>query len=379
MSAGEGVMRRGSPLAMLAMLMAVWVGGRALTWENPFPLVLPDIIGEDLLFAEAKTGRLRLLPGEQQGPSDAAPASADPAEPARYSAVLGGFSNAPNGETADAVLDNALGHQLLWLRAIGAKLPVGTAGGAALHALQTSQRIAGVTPLSPPVEQPVSPDRWSVDAWAFWRQGSNAAPISQGRVPIYGASQVGANLQYRFAPASSRDPRLYLRAYRALISGGETELAAGVSARPIGAVPVRVAAELRAVQNDFGTEARPAIIAVTELPPQGLPAAFRLEAYGGAGYVGGKDATPFADGQVALTRELASFDGPSDTRARLSLGAGAWGGAQKDASRVDVGPTMRVDLKLGEVPARISVDWREQVGGDAAPRSGVAATLSTRF
>ena len=64
---------------------------------------------------------------------------------------------------------------------------------------------------------------------------------------------------------------------------------------------------------------------------------------------------------------------------RLSLGAGSWGGIQRDASRLDVGPTLRLDLTVGEVPARVSVDWRERVAGDAAPESGVAATLSTRF
>jgi hypothetical protein len=40
---------------------------------------------------------------------------------------------------------------------------------------------------------------------------------------------------------------------------------------------------------------------------------------------------------------------------------------------------MRVDLTIGEVPARISLDWRERVAGDAAPDSGIAATISTRF
>jgi hypothetical protein len=64
---------------------------------------------------------------------------------------------------------------------------------------------------------------------------------------------------------------------------------------------------------------------------------------------------------------------------RLSFGGAAWGGAQKDASRFDIGPTLRLDLSVGEVPARISVDWRERVAGDAAPESGVAATVSTRF
>jgi hypothetical protein len=93
--------------------------------------------------------------------------------------------------------------------------------------------------------------RWSVDAWAFWRQGSDAAPISLGRVPIYGASQAGAVLQYRLAPGSRRDPRAYARAYRALVRRGESELAVGASARPLGRVPLRAAAEVRYTDGAF--------------------------------------------------------------------------------------------------------------------------------
>ena len=104
-----------------------------------------------------------------------------------------------------------------------------------------------------------------------------------------------------------------------------------------------------------------------------------LEAYGGAGFVGGRDATLFADGQAIVAREVVGFDGPANSRTRISLGAGAWGGAQKDAQRVDVGPTIWLDTTIGNVPARLSIDWRERVGGDAAPDSGIAATLSTRF
>ena len=380
MRAGSAGMRRGSPLAMLAVIMAAWIGGRALTWENPFAFDPGDLIATETLFAENERTHSRQTTANL-GEIDVDPfyqAAAPSLQTERM--IRAGVSlatlDAHGFSSEDRAAETAFGHQLLWLRALGTKLPP---EGAPVHALQTPRRIEGVTPISPPVEEPVSPDRWSVDAWAFWRQGSNGAPISQGRVPVYGASQAGAKLEYRAAPSSRNDPRLYLRAYRALVSGGETEVAAGASARPFGAVPVRIAAELRATENRFGTELRPAIVAVSELPAHGLPAGFRLEAYGGAGYVGGDDATLFADGQMSVTRELAQFEGPAESRARLSLGAGAWGGAQEDASRVDVGPTMRVDLRIGEVPARISVDWRERVGGDAAPDSGIAATLSTRF
>ncbi|MBV7264954.1 hypothetical protein [Erythrobacter ani] len=373
--------RRGSPLAMLLLLFAVWAGGRALTWENPFALELPNFISGGGIFADAdRLGATQARSDENPAVSDErASASEKVIAPNRYASVLSGYAGFANEIALANGYQAAAGHQMMWLSALGTSFAPAVQNRAMMHALQASQQLTGVTPLSPPFEEPAQQDRWSVDAWAFWREGSNATLISQGRVPIYGASQLGSNLQYRILPSSLRDPRLYLRAYRALVSGGETEVAGGVSARPVARIPVRLAAEIRFTENRFGSEVRPAVIAISELPPQSLPADFTLEAYGGAGYVGGKSATAFADGQAAVTREFANFAGPLDTRARLSAGAGAWGGAQEDASRVDVGPTVRLDMTLGQVPARLSVDWREQVGGDAAPRSGVAATLSTRF
>lgn len=221
--------------------------------------------------------------------------------------------------------------------------------------------------------------RWSIDAWGFYREGSDAAPVSQGRVPIYGASQIGAIAQYRVRPSSRHDPRLYLRGYRAMIARGESEGALGGSLRPIPRLPLRAFAELRYTDTALGAELRPSAFLVTELPPQSLPADFSLEAYGQAGWVGGRAATPFADGQVSLVRELVRFAAPGGAPVRVSAGAGGWGGAQQDAQRLDIGPTIRVEWTMGRVPARLGIDWRQRVAGDAAPQDGLAATLSTSF
>ncbi len=386
--------RRGGPLAMLAVLAIAWIGGRALLWESPFaanPLGLPDPM-EFLAEAEAKP----------QSEDSGSPAGAQKSEAgdhsaqiARYLSVGHGGVLAPVGSGGSDTIDRespfavhpqvAAGHQLLWLAALGyMPMPRAVEEAARTNGTQFAST-ASTQENPPPFGAPVFAggeqkfDSWSLDAWAFWREGSNAAPISQGRVPIYGASQVGAALRYRFAPRTGLDPMLYTRAYRALVSNGETEVAAGIAARPVAALPVRAYAELRYTDNRFGSEVRPAAFAVTELPTASLPLGLSAEAYAQAGFVGGDDPTPFADGQVILRREVAQFDLASTRPARLSVGAGAWGGAQEDAARLDLGPTLRLDLSIGQVPARISVDWREQVAGDAAPASGVAATVSTRF
>ena len=118
---------------------------------------------------------------------------------------------------------------------------------------------------------------------------------------------------------------------------------------------------------------------MTELAPLPLPYGAQLEAYGQAGWVGGTGATGFADGQASITGGVPLAARLSDNALRLGLGVAVWGGAQRDAQRFDIGPTMRFDLRLGEVPARLTIDWRERVAGDASPDSGVAATLSTGF
>lgn len=214
--------------------------------------------------------------------------------------------------------------------------------------------------------------RWTMDAWAMWRQ-DNASPLLSGR-PSYGRSQVGAVMRYNLAPSSGHAPQLHLRASSALEGRQERELAFGASARPIPGIPVRLAAEARVSETDRRTEPRVAAYAVSEFPPIDLPAGFSGEAYVQGGYVTGDFATPFVDGQARITRELAGTDD-----FRLSAGAGAWGGAQEDAQRLDVGPSAGVNFRIGPARGRVSADYRFRVAGDAQPSSGPALTLSAGF
>ncbi|MEO6041100.1 MAG: hypothetical protein ABIP41_04300, partial [Croceibacterium sp.] len=62
-----------------------------------------------------------------------------------------------------------------------------------------------------------------------------------------------------------------------------------------------------------------------------------------------------------------------------SAGVGVWGGAQKGATRVDIGPTADVTFRLGDTRGRVAADYRFRVAGDAAPASGPAVTLSAGF
>lgn len=391
---------RGAPLVMIVLLLCAWGGVRALWWQNPLgppsaaqeaPFTLPPMsLAPAALEIDAPP-----MADEAEGfmlpPLPPAP---PPLPPQLPRALAGGGSSLttaafgwPSLRRYTGRIDPQLAasHSLMWYAALREQSLHRPEAGFMLAAGERAANPPFLPP-SPPAAPAASAapsergaGRWSADAWAFWRQGSDAAPISQGRVPIYGASQAGGVLQYRVAPRNPRDPRLYARTYRALVVGGESELALGASARPFGRVPLRLAGEVRYTDGAFRSGLRPAGYAVTEIAPIALPYGTQLEAYAQAGWVGGAGATPFADGQASITRDLGAVSRWTNNAMRLSLGAGAWGGAQKDAQRLDIGPTMRVDVTLGKTPARVSVDWRERVAGDASPGSGLAATLSTQF
>lgn len=380
---------RGGPLVMLVLLLTAWTGARALWWENPFggiDTALSISVASASLPPSAASGpgisgaAVRTLHDGGRAQTHGADIDS-PTIPAKAFGVRAATGLARGGWRAPIDPQFAAAHQLLW-RA-GLREPLlrpGSARGSAAQPFGASEAPPYLAAPAPANQTSVdSAQRWSLDAWAFWRQGSDSAPTSQGRVPIYGASQLGAVLQYRLAAQTKRDPRLYARAYRALVPRGESELALGASARPVAKVPVRIAAEARFTDAAFTNEVRPSAYIVTEIAPIRLPYGARLEVYGQAGWVGGASATAFADGQASLSREVEAVAAVTDNALRLSLGAAAWGGAQDDAQRIDVGPTLRLDLTVGKVPARLSLDWRERVGGAAGPDSGLAATLSTRF
>ena len=200
--------------------------------------------------------------------------------------------------------------------------------------------------------------RWTADGWLLWRNGSGE-PVAPG-VASYGRSQAGVVVRYRLAAGGVR-PEAYARATRTVEGPRQAELAAGLSARPVAALPVRLAGELRVTETAGKREMRPAVFAVTELPAARMRSGWRVEGYAQAGWVGGDFATAFADGQVRIDRQVILLGEEQALRA----GFAAWGGAQKDAARLDIGPSATIDLDLGDIRSRLAVDYRLRVAGDA--------------
>ena len=185
----------------------------------------------------------------------------------------------------------------------------------------------------------------------------------------------GAVLRYRLSMQSPHRPSAYLRTTSTIGSLNETALALGLSARPLARIPIVAAVEGRVVDQAGDRRVQPAVMAVTELPALALPGALQAALYAQGGYVGGRYATPFADGQLRVDRSVLTHG-----RAEARLGAGAWGGIQEGASRLDAGPGLTLSAPISsKVFGRLAVDWRFRVAGDAEPGSGPAMTVAAGF
>ncbi len=224
---------------------------------------------------------------------------------------------------------------------------------------------------SPPVRR----RRWSADAWALLREGEGGAAGAGPLPSTYGASQAGAVLRYALRTHGALRPQAYMRTTSAMGTISETSAALGVSARPLGGVPLRAGLEGRLTTGSGGQRVQGAALAISEIPPFEVAGGLRGEAYAQAGYVAGEFSTAFVDGQLRLDRSVVRH-GAIEAR----LGGGVWGGAQKGAERFDAGPSAMVTAPLGRGAfGRLALDWRFRLAGGAVPDSGPAVTFSAGF
>lgn len=350
--------RRGQPIIALMVVLGAWVGARVLMWE-PAPEMT-------MAHSAASAPAVAVTPARPAEPDMAASPAPSPLPPAwrprplpfyRVKPVPAMPRPLPTSSSGESVRI-AVGHQLLWMAAV------------------SLVRMPDPPPLPYISRDPLpSERRWSADGWMMLRDGGVSSPATGPARATYGASQLGAVVRYRLVPDSTHRPAAYLRGAAALARPFDKEAAAGISARPIGGMPITLAAEVRAGELSSRFRVRPAVVAVTELPPQRLPFELRGEAYAQAGYVGGKGGTPFVDGQARVDRALGRV-GSGELRA----GGGAWGGAQEGASRLDIGPAATLGIPVSDgASARLALDWRFRVSGNAVPQSGPAVTLSAGF
>jgi hypothetical protein len=346
--------RRGRPLRFLAMVGVGWIGLRvAILW--PEAGSLPAAIRE----AVPGLGPLLATKASSKGTGEAASGPAPETGGKRLAPLLAAHRPAPaphGGRAANrAPLRNPAGVQFAMVNLIQYGDPEYVDGPP--HAAAASAQ-------SVPWAAPAAP-HWAGAFWLVGRRGVGGAAPGAGQL---GGSQAGARISY------SLDPRgavaLIGRATTPLDGRGR-EAAIALEWRPT-RLPVRIVAEQRLALD--GGRSGPGLGIVGGLDAR-IPAGFSIEAYGQAGAVYRARTEPYADGAARITRAVGR---PGEVR--LSLGAGAWGGAQRGAARLDIGPAAIVDFpSVGGTHLRLAVEWRQRVAGNARPGSGIAVTLGADF
>jgi hypothetical protein len=209
--------------------------------------------------------------------------------------------------------------------------------------------------------------RWSGTAWLLWRPETGGSVV---QAPLLGGSQGGARIDYRLLSGKAGQLSLYGRASRAFTGPSSEEGALGLAVRPAG-LPVSLLAERRQRIGPGGRNGF-ALLAAGGIGPRDVAHRVEAEGYAQAGIVGLPGSDGFADGKASLGYRLAP-------QGRVTLGGSISGSIQPGASRVDVGPELRLRLPMGQSALRLSTEWRTRIAGDARPASGPAVTLVTDF
>lgn len=333
---------RGRPLRFLALVTVGWVGMRvALLWPTGLP---PE-----------RWVRI-LLPGGQGAPAVQPIAALGPVDPVApplpmriaappptvgQASIVRGETIAPAAADPDRV-------QLALLALVG------------FASAEPVERQAA--PLLPPSVPATEGPRITASLWALARPGS----ATGGPVQL-GGGQAGLRLRLPVTP----DGRAAIAARVATpLAGQGREAALGLEWRPL-PVPVAMVVERRVALDNGRSGIGMGMIAGID---RSLPGNLAIEAYGQAGAVARDGIEPYADGAARVLHPVARIGGSA-----IKLGIGGWGGAQREGARVDIGPSLVAALPVGRGAVRLSLDWRQRIGGRAAPGSGPALTIGSDF
>jgi len=205
--------------------------------------------------------------------------------------------------------------------------------------------------------------------WALWREGS-ATPANAVTAGRLGGSQAGLRVDYDLTPRATGRAAAYGRVSTAMNSPASPEAAVGLAWQPIRTIPISIAGERR-IALGKGARSADALLLIGGFGPVAVTRGLEAEGYSQAGMVGSRRRDLFVDGKFSLLGPIA--------RSPFRLGASISGGAQPRIKRLDVGPELQVRLPLPHIAARLSVEWRERIAGQAAPASGLTVTLGADF
>lgn len=349
-----GAAGSGRPLRFFLLVIAAWIGGR-VTMQSP--RVAPVAISAPL----------------HQAPP--APIAKAPARPflarsiaSRRIASLHRHA-APLRQSAPRAMGGAL-DAMDFIRFTTAFSGRHYGASSALDALADTETARAPWPVAiPAAPPPPGNDRWRASAWMLWRPegAATSATLSGGQL---GASQAGARVDYDLTPHAPSRLAAYARVSAALAHPTQPEAALGVAIQPSRHLPVSIGVERRIALDRTARNAMAVVMAGGLGPREALPGVM-AEGYAQTGMVGARSRDAFVDGRLSITH-------PVD-RTTMAVGASLSGGAQPGVHRVDVGPALHVRLPTAPVAARMTMEWRERVSGQARPRSGLALTLAADF
>jgi hypothetical protein len=342
---------RGRPLKFLALVGGGWTGLRVLMlWPDgdPLPGLVREVAPLVAAPARAETAPAIRLPAPMAStrpsarPPAARPVLPAPADPSPYYAP-------PAAPLAQAT---------------GRSLP-----SASVAPLAPVLPPAELPPASPPATAalPALPSRLSGSAWLLVRGPGTATGL-------VGASQLGGGqggVRLAYALGEGRRVAVTLRGSAPLALSRDREVALGLAWRPT-ALPVQLVAERRLVPGRGRGGTAVGLVGGFGLMP--AIGGVTLEAYGQAGAIVRGRADAFGDGALRLAHPVAELGGVG-----LDVGLGAWGGAQRGAARLDLGPSIAASLPLADRRVRIALDWRQRIAGAARPGSGPALSVGTDF
>jgi hypothetical protein len=239
------------------------------------------------------------------------------------------------------------------------------------------EALSAITPVAQPPRVASSLENsrgrsWSptLSGWAIIRSSQGSPPLAtNGQL---GASQAGFRVQQ---PLLRPDDALQIAAnLRVSTPIGQSlgkEAGLGVALQRRGRVPIELIIERR-IGLDRGGRNAFALIAVAGVDDIELAKNTYLSGYGQSGVVGLRANDGFADGAIRIDRAI-------DRSKRWRVGAGLWGSAQPGVARLDVGPIVALRQRIGTANARIALEYRWRVEGDARPGSGPALSIGTDF
>jgi hypothetical protein len=218
--------------------------------------------------------------------------------------------------------------------------------------------------IAPGLPVAISHNRFSGSAWALMRGNGTPSLASGGQL---GGSQIGMRLFY----TPGREALAITARFSSPLSqpnGREAAVGIALRGRNVGII-----AEQRIAIDKGGRDA-PAVFAYGGVYDVKLPNGLTFNGYAQAGLVGIKSPAAFVDGAVHVERMVLKAE-----HASLSIGAGAWGGAQPGVSRIDVGPQVVARIAVAETSLRVSAEWRQRVAGTTSPASGPSVTVGFDF